>query len=380
MWASCKIQLSIIELILCSARTSIIQKGETLSNNDFSQYLIDIINAGSLSIMLSIGHRTRIFDTMTKIPSPSTVQEIASKSNLNERYVKEWLGAMVTGKIVDYDSSTNKFSLSKEKAQYLTRQKSLYNFAASMQWIPVLSQVEDEIVNCFNKGGGVPYSSYKRFHEVMAEESYQTVVVALVDHILPLVPNLTDKLKNGINVLDIGCGKGRAINVMANHFKNSNFYGYDLSQEAIDGAKTEAQNMGNSNAFFEVQDILDMNIHKKYDLITAFDAIHDQPDPYSVLRSIYNSLDNKGIFLMQDILASTPLKDNIGHPLGPFLYTISCLHCVSVSLSQNGAGLGAMWGKEKATKMLNDAGFTKVEVKKLPHDFQNYYYIAYKNK
>ena len=59
-----------------------------------------------------------------------------------------------------------------------------------MQWIPVLSQVEDEIVNCFNNGGGVPYSSYKRFHEVMAEESYQTVVVALVDHILPLVPNL----------------------------------------------------------------------------------------------------------------------------------------------------------------------------------------------
>ena len=127
-----------------------------MSNNDFSQYLIDIINAGSLSIMLSIGHRTRIFDIMAQITSPSTVREIASKSNLNERYVKEWLGAMVTGKIVDYDSSTNKFLLPKEKAQYLTRQKNLYNFAASMQWIPVLSQVEDEIVNCFNKGGGVP--------------------------------------------------------------------------------------------------------------------------------------------------------------------------------------------------------------------------------
>ena len=138
--------------------------------------------------------------------------------------------------------------------------------------------------------------------------------------------------------------------------------------------------MGNSNAFFEVQDILEMNFDKKYDLITAFDAIHDQPDPYSVLRSIHNSLDDKGTFLMQDILASTPLKDNIGHPLGPFLYTISCIHCVSVSLSQNGAGLGAMWGKEKATEMLKDVGFTNVEVKKLPHDFQNYCYIGYKKK
>lgn len=348
-------------------------------NNDFLQYLIDTINAGSLSLMLSIGHRSRIFDVMAQLP-PSTVEEIASKSNLNEKYVKEWLAAMVTGKIVDYDSAANKFSLSKEKAQYLTREKSIYNFAASMQWIPVLSQVEDEIVNCFSNGGGVPYSSYKRFHEVMAEESCQTVVVALVDHILPLNPNLIDKLRKGINVLDIGCGKGRAINVMANHFKNSNFYGYDLSQEAIDGATREAQRMGNSNAFFKVRDILDLNFNEKYGLITAFDAIHDQPDPYSVLRSIYNSLDDKGIFLMQDILASTSLKGNIGHPLGPFLYTISCIHCVSVSLSQNGAGFGAMWGKEKATEMLNDVGFTDVEIKKLPHDFQNYYYIAYKNK
>jgi Rv2258c-like winged HTH domain/Methyltransferase domain len=216
--------------------------------------------------MLSIGHRTRIFDVMAQLP-PSTVQEIASESNLNERYVKEWLGAMVTGRIIDYDSAANKFSLPKEKAQYLTREKSVYNFAASMQWIPVLSQVEDEIVNCFRKGGGVPYSSYERFHEVMAEESYQTVVVALTDHILPLVPNLVDKLKNGIKVLDIGCGKGRAINVMANHFKNSKFYGYDLSQEAIDGAKREAQRMGNSNTSFKVQDILGMDFDEKYDLI-----------------------------------------------------------------------------------------------------------------
>jgi ubiquinone/menaquinone biosynthesis C-methylase UbiE len=284
--------------------------------------------------MLSIGHRTRIFDVMAQLP-PSTVQEIASESNLNERYVKEWLGAMVTGRIIDYDSAANKFSLPKEKAQYLTREKSVYNFAASMQWIPVLSQVEDEIVNCFRKGGGVPYSSYERFHEVMAEESYQTVVVALTDHIFPLVPNLVDKLKNGIKVLDIGCGKGRAINVMANHFKNSKFYGYDLSQEAIDGAKREAQRMGNSNTSFKVQDILGMDFDEKYDLITAFDAIHDQPDPYSVLGSIYNSLDDKGIFLMQDILASTPLNDNIGHPLGTFsLYYIVSSLCKCIIISK----------------------------------------------
>jgi len=316
-------------------------------DNDFSNYLIDVINKSSLSIMLSIGHRTKLFDVLSVL-SPSTVEEIASKSKLNARYIKEWLGAMVTGKIIEYDSFTNKFWLSKEKAQYLTRENNIYNFSASMQWIPILSQVEDEIVECFVKGGGVPYSSYNRFHEVMAEESYQTVVVGLIKYILPLVPDLIPDLKNGIRVLDIGCGKGKAVNFMAQHFPKSNFYGYDLSKEAISDAIKEAQEMNNSNVDFKIQDILNLTLNDKFDLITAFDAIHDQPKPDLVLKNIYNSLSDNGVFLMQDILASTPLKDNISHPLGTFLYTISCLHCMSVSLSQNGAGLGAMWGQRKS--------------------------------
>lgn len=347
-------------------------------DNDFSNYLIDVMNKGSLAIMLSIGHRTKLFDVLSALP-PSTVKEIALKSNLNERYVKEWLGAMATAKIIDYDSDRDKFSLPKEKSLYLTRENNIYNFAASMQWIPILSQVEDEIIECFANGGGVPYSSYKRFHEVMAEESYQTVVTGLIDNVLPLDPNLIADLKAGIKVLDIGCGKGKAINLMAKYFPNSTFYGYDLSEEAIDGAIKEGRDMNNSNVFFKVHNILDLKVKDKFDLITAFDAIHDQPKPDLVLQNIYQSLSHKGVFLMQDILASTPLKDNISHPLGTFLYTISCMHCMTVSLSQNGAGLGAMWGKEKAVSMLKEAGFDNIEVKTLPHDFQNYYYIARKD-
>lgn len=215
----------------------------------------------------------------------------------------------------------------------------------------------------------------------MAEESYQTVVIGLINNILPLVPNLIADLRNGIRVLDIGCGKGKAVNLMGKHFPKSVFYGYDLSNEAIDDATKEAKDMSNSNVFFKIQDISNLTSNDKFDLITAFDAIHDQPKPDLVLKNIYNSLSDKGgVFLMQDILASTPLKDNISHPLGTFLYTISCLHCMSVSLSQNGAGLGAMWGKEKAVSMLKEAGFANVEVKTLPHDFQNYYYICQRNK
>lgn len=345
--------------------------------DSFSDYLTDTLNKGSLSLMLSIGHRTRLFDIMSKLP-PSTVEQIAKEANLNQRYVKEWLGAMVTGKIIDYDSSNSTFSLQKEKAQFLTRKDNQYNFSASMQWIPVLAQVEDKIVECFHRGGGVPYSSYNRFHEVMAEESYQTVVIGLTDHILPLVPGLIGKLEDGISVLDIGCGRGKAVNILAKKFPNSTFVGYDVAEEAIKGASADSKALNNFNTLFEVQNLLTVQPSKKFDLITAFDVIHDQIDPSRTLKFIFDSLKSGGVFLMQDILSSTELAENINHPLGPFLYTISCLHCMSVSLSQNGAGLGAMWGKEKASDMLKDTGFVGIEVKTLSHDFQNYYYTATK--
>jgi hypothetical protein len=191
--------------------------------------MVDVINKGSLSLMLSLGHRVGLFDTMASLP-PSTSKHISIASNLDERYVQEWLAAMVVGKIVNYDSTSNSYSLPKEKAEFLTRQTKIYNFAALMQWIPVLGQVEDQIVNCFKKGSGVPYSSYKRFHEVMEEESAQTVLSGLSDWIIPLIPGLVEKLKEGINVLDVGCGNGRAINMMANLFPHSKFTGYDISE------------------------------------------------------------------------------------------------------------------------------------------------------
>ncbi|HET7643349.1 MAG TPA: class I SAM-dependent methyltransferase, partial [Nitrososphaeraceae archaeon] len=199
----------------------------------------------------------------------------------------------------------------------MTRENNIYNFATSMQWIPILSQVEDEIIECFVNGGGVSYSSFKRFHEVMAEESYQTVVIGYIDYLLSLVLNLIINLKNGIKVLDIGCGKGKAVNLMAKHFPTSSFYGYDLSNKAIDDAIKDSKDMNNANTFFKNQDILDLTLNEKFDLITAFDAIHDQPKPDLVLKNIYKSLSEKRIFLMQDILDSASLKHNISHILGP---------------------------------------------------------------
>jgi 2-polyprenyl-3-methyl-5-hydroxy-6-metoxy-1,4-benzoquinol methylase len=190
----------------------------------------------------------------------------------------------------------------------------------------------------------------------MAEDSAQTTVAALRDHILPLAPGLTERLEAGIDVLDVGCGSDRALNLMAREFPNSRFTGYDISEEAIARARAEAKEHGTTNVRFEVKDAASLDEEASYDLITTFDAIHDQAKPAAVLRGIADALKDEGVYLMQDIAGSSHVHNNMDHPLGPFLYTISTTHCTTVSLSQGGEGLGTMWGEEKARQMLREAG------------------------
>jgi 2-polyprenyl-3-methyl-5-hydroxy-6-metoxy-1,4-benzoquinol methylase len=345
---------------------------------DFADRLVGILNAGGLTLMIGIGHRTGLFDVLADLP-PSTSKKIAAHAGLNERYVREWLGAMVTGRILNYDPDRETYELPTEHAALLTRASKPTNFAATMQWMAVLGSVEDKIVDCFRRGGGVHYEEFHRFHEVMAEESAQTVVAALKEHILPLAEGLADKLEQGIEVLDVGCGSGRALCLMAAEFPNSRFTGYDLCPDAIAAAQADAKRLGLTNAKFETKDVSQLGGGKQFDLITAFDAIHDQAKPDVVLRGIVAALRPGGTFLMQDILASSHLERNLENPVAPFLYTISTMHCMTVSLAQGGAGLGTCWGRELAEKMLTAAGLTDIVVEKLPHDDLNYYYLARKS-
>lgn len=343
----------------------------------FAERILGMMNSSALALMTSIGHRTELFDTLAELP-PSTSQQIADAAGLNERYVREWLGAMVTGRLIEYDAIAKTYSLPAEHAAFLTRASSPDNLAPFAQYIPLLGAVEDQIVDCFYKGGGVPYSEFKRFHEVMAEDSGQTVVAALEEHLLPLIPGLLEGLQQGLDVLDVGCGSGLALNKLAQLFPNSRFTGYDFSEQAIARAKDEAQRYHLTNIQFHVKDVATIDEVEKYDLITTFDAVHDQAQPDIVLRQIYQALRPDGIYLMQDIRAASDVGGNLDHPVAPFLYTISCMHCMTVSLAAGGMGLGTMWGQQKALEMLGDAGFSRVEIKQLAHDFQNDYYIVRK--
>lgn len=353
-----------------------VQKSEA-----FAGQLINVLNNGAIALMISIGHRTGLFDTLKNLP-PSSVQQIASASGLNERYIKEWLGAMTVSGIIFYDEENASYSLPAEHSSFLTREAAANNIAPFMQYISVLGSVEDNIVDCFKNGGGVPYSEFKRFHEVMAEDSGQSIVSSLFDVILPAVPGIVNKLEDGIDILDLGCGMGKALILMAERFPKSRFSGYDLSEETIRIAVNEAQKLNLSNIHFEVKDLTDFHItsaENKYDFITTFDAVHDQARPDNLLAGIFKTLKKEGTYLMQDIAASSEHHKNFDRPLAPLLYTVSTMHCMTVSIAQNGMGLGTMWGRETAVKMLREAGFRNIDIKSFEHDFQNEYYIIKKD-
>jgi len=343
----------------------------------FVPYLLDVLNHASLSLMLSLAHRTKLFDVMGEM-EPATSEAIADKADLNERYVRECLGALVTGKIVDYDPKQKTYHLPPEHVDFLTRKASPNNIAVMMQFIPVLAQVEDKILECFHKGGGIGYDDFPGFHRVMAEDSDQTIVSYLIDTILPLDKDIVKKLQQGINVADIGCGSGHALNLMAKHFPNSHFVGYDLCPDALISGTQYAKEHNIENVEFIEKDATSWDEKDVYDLIVVFDAIHDQARPDIVLRNIYNALKSDGTFLMQDIKTHSELSENMDSPITPFAYAVSCMHCMTVSLAQGGMGLGTCWGKELALDMLKEAGFNHVDVYELEHDIQNYYYIAKK--
>ena len=165
---------------------------------------------------------------------------------------------------------------------------------------------------------------------------------------------------------------------MAEAFPNSRFCGYDFCEEAIAHAKAQAAERGLANVRFEVRDVAKITDTDAFDLVTAFDSIHDQASPAIVLRNIRRALRTDGTFLMQDISGSSHVEKNADNMMAPFMYTVSCMHCMTVSLASDGAGLGAMWGCDTARRMLADAGFGRVDVKSLPHDVMNLYYVSRK--
>ncbi len=345
----------------------------------FAERMTDIVNGGALSLMISIGYETGLFEAMAK-SAPASSEKIASDAGLNERYVREWLDTMVTGRIIDYSPESGTYVLPPEHAALLTLASGPDNMAVLAHSVPLLARVQQDIVECFRKGGGVCYDQFPEFMALWAELNEKIFEQTLISKVIPLVPGLPERLTEGIDVLEIGCGEGHSLNLLAGAYPSSRFRGCEFRSTAVEEATTKAKSLGSNNVEFEHKDISKLNESSAYDLILAFDVIHDQAHPRIVLKNVANALRPEGLFFMMDVQASSDVHENLEHPMAPFLYTTSTMHCMTVSLALDGEGLGTMWGERQARELLAEAGFRDVTLKHVEGDIFNNFYIARKGE
>jgi SAM-dependent methyltransferase len=338
---------------------------------EFVSKLVGLYTGGLLTALLEIGRRTGLFEHA--VAGPATSAELSARAGLQERYVREWLAAMVTGGIVEYDAVDGRYWLPAEHAASLTG-TGVENLLPLAYLVSAVTAHVDGVTTAFRAGGGVPYASYlPQFHDVMDRLWQPMYRNLLVQQILPLAPGLVERLESGIRLADVCCGAGNSLLVLAERFPRSRFVGYDADAEAIAIGRDRATRAGLSNVTFEVVDAATLHTAEPFDAVLVFNAIHDQARPDEVLRSIRAALVAGGTFLMDEPRISSLLEQNVGNPLAAILYSVSLLHCMTVSLAQGGAGLGTGWGEELALRMLAEAGFGEVAIHDAPDPFNAVY-------
>lgn len=342
-----------------------------------------------LSLGLAMGHELKLFDAVAAVSSsekPATSTEIAAKANMKERYIREWLCFMACGNIIEVDESGEKFWISKDRLEHLCGEKPnawlIYQQAVLMS-----AKAYPSLIQLFPKDGplGMDYAMFDEFDKRMAAFSEAFHKEHFISHFVPST-GMQEKLeKGGIQALDVGCGRGMHVAELARHFPKSFFTGIDFSRNAVFEAnkqKDEA-NVGLENLSYIQMDAQNMKDEwtDKFDWVMIFDACHDQTRPDLCLKEVYRVLKPGGLFSMLEIQGSSNVYKDKEGDTSIFLYGISLAHCLPVAMnSEDAIGLGTMWGREKATKMLAEAGFSQVEILPSPfsEDHSNMLYLCHK--
>jgi SAM-dependent methyltransferase len=336
----------------------------------FGGHVMSILTGSLLSAMVDIGHRTGLFAAAAE--GPATSEQLAARAGLCERYVREWLGAVTTGGIIEYDQATEAFFLPPEHAALLTTPAGVGPLAVANT---VLAGHIHQIVQVFREGGGVPYAAFTpEFTDAMDAMGRGVFDTMLLDGYLPLAPGLAETLAAGARVADVACGTGHALVILAQAFPASTFTGYDFDEHAIARARAEAAGAGLKNVTFEVLDVARLTATTPFEVVFVFDALHDQAEPGSVLARIHDALVPGGLLFMREPHAADTLAGNLANPMAPVFYSVSTLHCLTVSLAHGGAGIGSAFGEQLARRMLTEAGFGPAEVHPAPgHPFDAVY-------
>jgi SAM-dependent methyltransferase len=315
--------------------------------------------ASSMSAMLVIiGEKLGLYKAMSKF-GPLTSEELANKTNTNERYVREWLSNQAAGGYIKYNPSDEKFTLPPEQAMFLADENSPAYIHGAYQTIKSLFKDEEKFIEMFKTGKGLRWGEHHHdLFEGTARFFKPSYIGNLVQSWIPSLDGVEQKLKEGANVADIGCGYGVSTILMAKAFPNSHFFGFDNHtpsiEKAIEGAKKEGVT---KNVEFRSVSVNE-SIGSDYDLITFFDCLHDMGDPVGAMKFAKQSLKSDGTCMIVEPMANDNLKDNLNSVSRSF-YAASTLVCVPNSLADNGPGLGAQAGEKRIKEVAEKAGFTR---------------------
>lgn len=326
----------------------------------FMGKMVGDMSAAMSGPLVIIGAKLGIYRALADA-GPLTSQELADRTGLRERYLREWLAAQAASGFVDYDAEANQFSMSPEQAMALADEDSPVYVASAFELIASCYIDEPKITEAFQTGQGVGWHEH---HECLfrgTERFFRTSYRAsLLADWLPALDGVVEKLDAGARVADVGCGHGAATLLMADAFPNSRFTGYDYHAASIEKARGRAGEAGDRrNVDFAVASGKEVP-DEAFDLVACFDCLHDMGDPTGVARRVREVMKPDGTFLIVEPFAHDDLIDNL-NPVGRMYYSASTMICTPGSLAQEvGLGLGAQAGAARLTKVLSEAGFSRV--------------------
>jgi 2-polyprenyl-3-methyl-5-hydroxy-6-metoxy-1,4-benzoquinol methylase len=341
---------------------------------ELAMRLIGDVGATFGTALCHIGDKLGLFETLAAT-GPVTARDLADKTNLKERYVLEWARGMVASHYVEYDIAADRFFMTPEQAAIFVDKQSPFYAAGPIRFaLPTVYNVP-KIMEVFKHGGGIPYSEIGEEIPSAIEEFFRPGYQhSLVDKWLAAVPGMSERLRQGANVLDVGCGCGQSTVVMGKAFPQSKVTGVDYDSSSIQRARALADSMALTNVDFIQSAAHILPQTDKYDLVCAFDCIHDMAQPRATLKAICSTLADDGIFLWGEPRASSNPMEN-RNPIGREFACCSPLHCLTVSLAYDGEGLGTVIGQDGARELAKEAGFAQFELLPIEDPF-NYFYAA----
>lgn len=333
---------------------------------------------GDLSGMIAtwlagIGDRYGLFSILTRY-GPATAGELTARAGIDGHYAREWLAAMSSAGYLEYDPASQRFALPAEHAMVISEEGSPFFVGGFFQQFRGLNRIADRVADAFADGAGVPIALYDNdWFEGMERNTSAWFDNVLVQQWIPAMPDVRAKLENGALVADVGCGRGRALIRLAEAFPASSFVGYDLVAASLDPASANAAAAGVSGRVRFAQRDVETGLPELYDVITAFDVVHDAAYPAGFLRAIRRALKPDGIFVCLDFNSSEKIEENAG-PVGTFLYGSSIVYCMATSLAAGGEGLGAAGLHDaKLHALSKEAGFSHVRRVPIDNPFNSLY-------